>query len=361
MIVRLGSVLLLGLLCGCPQPGVIGEDRPDQDGDGQSEQEGDCDDQNPLVGLGFEEICDGLDNSCDGWTDSGGICAREERFNQVPVLDLLFVVDNSCSMTAERERVSEGVLEMVPHVILPYHDVHVGVVTMDMGHVDHGGKLIEVDGRKWMDGTEAQEVAANWLGIAVDPSNGGQPLEQGRAAVSAALLEHLEGANSGFRRSDADLAVVMVSDEEDRSASPTLDEFVDWLADDPGLGRATVHAIVGTEEGNDCAGSVGASHLDLVDLTGGTSLSVCEADYGPFLAGLGQTVIDQALPVSFELREAARRDTLQVDVLHDNGFVDALEDAVDYTYDPSSHTVHILGLGPSAGTWVRIRYRVQFD
>ncbi|NCG21764.1 MAG: hypothetical protein GWP91_22335, partial [Rhodobacterales bacterium] len=55
------------------------------------------------------------------------------------------------------------------------------------------------------------------------------------------------------------------------------------------------------------------------------------------------------------------RDTLHVDVVHDNGFVDGLQDLVDYTYDSSSQTVHILGLGPTAGTWVRVRYQAEFN
>ncbi len=38
----------------------------DDDGDGFSECEGDCNDGNPLIHPGAAEICDGLDNNCDG-------------------------------------------------------------------------------------------------------------------------------------------------------------------------------------------------------------------------------------------------------------------------------------------------------
>ena len=39
---------------------------PDRDGDGQSEADGDCDDNNPKIYKGAKEVRDGLDNDCDG-------------------------------------------------------------------------------------------------------------------------------------------------------------------------------------------------------------------------------------------------------------------------------------------------------
>ena len=42
----------------------------DEDNDGFRSNE-DCNDQDPLVYEGAEEICDGLDNNCDGQVDEG--------------------------------------------------------------------------------------------------------------------------------------------------------------------------------------------------------------------------------------------------------------------------------------------------
>ena len=42
----------------------------DNDGDGMSEDDGDCDDTDASVYLGADEICDGLDNDCDGVVDN---------------------------------------------------------------------------------------------------------------------------------------------------------------------------------------------------------------------------------------------------------------------------------------------------
>jgi len=49
--------------------GVIPEDESDADGDGQMICEGDCDDDNPAIYVGENEVCDGLDNDCNPATD----------------------------------------------------------------------------------------------------------------------------------------------------------------------------------------------------------------------------------------------------------------------------------------------------
>ena len=43
----------------------------DDDGDGATELGGDCDDTDPDVGPGSEEICNGVDDDCDGAVDEG--------------------------------------------------------------------------------------------------------------------------------------------------------------------------------------------------------------------------------------------------------------------------------------------------
>lgn len=43
----------------------------DRDGDGYTLAEGDCDDNDPVVNPGAEELCDGRDTNCDGQIDNG--------------------------------------------------------------------------------------------------------------------------------------------------------------------------------------------------------------------------------------------------------------------------------------------------
>jgi len=79
---RLWFVLAVSISCaihaGCggedtgkhPESGDTGTG-PDQDGDGFTPWEGDCDDDNPLMSPAGTEICDGVDNDCDFATDEG--------------------------------------------------------------------------------------------------------------------------------------------------------------------------------------------------------------------------------------------------------------------------------------------------
>ena len=46
----------------------------DDDGDGYSENQGDCSDRNANIFPGAVEICDSLDNDCDGSVDEGNVC-----------------------------------------------------------------------------------------------------------------------------------------------------------------------------------------------------------------------------------------------------------------------------------------------
>jgi hypothetical protein len=65
-------LLFLGLsacLPEFPKHDFVDDPTHDNDGDGQTEQEGDCDDESALVYLGAPEICDGRDNDCDGRAD----------------------------------------------------------------------------------------------------------------------------------------------------------------------------------------------------------------------------------------------------------------------------------------------------
>jgi predicted outer membrane repeat protein len=81
----------------------------DGDGDGYSPADGDCDDENPMVNPGEEEICDGLDTDCDGitpvdesdddfdgFTVCAGDCDDDEDAVYPGAVEICDGLDNDC-------------------------------------------------------------------------------------------------------------------------------------------------------------------------------------------------------------------------------------------------------------------------
>ncbi len=63
------SLLLLCLLLGCTPGPFFADEEVDVDGDGVVPGEGDCDDREPAAFPAHPEVCDGIDNDCDGAVD----------------------------------------------------------------------------------------------------------------------------------------------------------------------------------------------------------------------------------------------------------------------------------------------------
>ncbi|MED5370358.1 MAG: Ig-like domain-containing protein [Myxococcota bacterium] len=66
---------------------VIDPDNYDNDGDGYTENMGDCDDGNPKVSPGEAEVCDGVDQDCDGDNNEDWWDSYEENESQAGAYD----------------------------------------------------------------------------------------------------------------------------------------------------------------------------------------------------------------------------------------------------------------------------------
>ena len=220
------------------------------------------------------------DADSDGDIDADSDADGDATSNQV---DLLFVVDNSNSMSEEQqvlirhidmlveELLSPTVDVETGHLAAPVNDLHIGVVTTDMGTdgytimtcnnpVNGDNGILQNIGRA--DGCMPSYSAPDclrpecpWLTHSDDfPDDGSEPgnppiwedftciaslgtggcgfeqqLESGLAALTS---QELPGRpNEGFLRDDSIVAVVIVTDEDDCSAAngelfnPSRDEF----------------------------------------------------------------------------------------------------------------------------------------
>jgi hypothetical protein len=191
----------------------------------------------------------------------------------VPV-DVLFVVDDSASMDEEQTQLAASFDGFTLVLEQSYADFRLGVVTTDPDQpATFTGPVLTPD---------TADLAGSFA-AAVAVGTSGSRDEQGLArALSAAN----QAINPDFLRADAQLAVVVFSDEDDHSP-----ETVDWylheltvLAGSPGL---AVHAIVGDMPAG-CVSGISAAdpgerYLTAADTTGGLSGSICASDYTDLL------------------------------------------------------------------------------
>jgi len=211
----------------------------------------------------------GGDGGMDAGTDDGGTDAgRDACVEQEPVVDLLVMVDNSGSMFEEQQSLAEAMPELVRALATgdvepdgtvdfePVSSLHVGVVSGDMGtggfalptcdpymHGDDG--ILRHDPSPAVTGCDAsypeflEYMPGDGLsGFRMDFScvaqlgTGGCGFEQQLEAVLKALTPassdlrffddttgHGEDANAGFLRDDSILVTLLVTDEDDCSAS----------------------------------------------------------------------------------------------------------------------------------------------
>jgi len=213
----------------------------------------------------------------------------EEHFTQSPLpkVDILWVVGDTASMEAEQVALSDAVgpfVEALDEVGVAWQ---VGVIGTDVS-TDNAGIL---HGEPWII-TPGTENTISALSQASQVGTDGSAPEAGLGAAKMALSEPIRGdENRGFRRSDAALHVLFVSDGDDDSSSvlgsdPT-GAFLDFLNEEEArTGHpATVSAVVGDEEVG-CTGAGGSAqpgttYLDVATATDGATASICDSDLRP--------------------------------------------------------------------------------
>ncbi len=148
-------------------------------------------------------------------------------------VDILLVVDNSCSMIDEQIKLGASFDSFIEEFIAAEVDYQIGVTTTDMVDPTQSGRL--VGETKLITSDMPFEEARDLFAENVHVCATGSGFEKGLDAARAALTEPiLSNENAGFLRDEAALAVVFVSDEEDTSVDPVgayLDHFMGLKGD----------------------------------------------------------------------------------------------------------------------------------
>jgi hypothetical protein len=289
---------------------------------------------------------------------------QTDRITQVTEekVDVLFVVDNSCSMLEEQAALGSNFDFFIDWFVDSPLDWHVGVISTDMANPGHSGHLRRAGSYAWVDRDTPQPAGVFASMTAL--GNTGSNDEMGLAASMAALTDPLvQGQNGGFYRDEAGLFLVFVSDADDFSASPTLPEYRNWLGGLKGdVDDVSVSAIAATPRSGCVIESVSNTYLDLVNRFGGTAFDICQSDWAPVLDTLGATAA--GLRSLFYLTDLPVEDTLEAVITEGDrvtlGFPAGTDcdSCVHFVYEAKANAIAFVDYVPSADAHVEIRYQL---
>jgi hypothetical protein len=253
-----------------------------------------------------------------------------------PPIDLLFLVDQSCSMDDDSASLAANFSSFIGAINSVTAGWQIGVVTYDHGCFNSG---ILKPTTSNLESTFATAVTlGNDSEVTMD-----EKLLQ--LADRALYQTSSSGCNKGFLRAGALLHLIIVSDEPERStetaAAWTWDYWVkrmEGYVSDPGLLK-----ISGVLDTDGCSeGDKGYS--EAIAYTGGEKLSICAGDWADYVATLAAASLTHTY--TFELTEIAVPSTVRVTV---NGAPSS-----DWSFDVSLNAVVFDRLDP--GSVVEVTY-----
>lgn len=259
--------------------------------------------------------------------------------------DLLFVLDNSASMSEEQELLGENFGAFVEVMVDSHADFRVGVVTTDILRPDAGRLLGTILTNSTPD---LDETARETFRVGSDGSRDEAGLEAATLALDPAL-------NPDFLRDGARLNIVVFSDEDDYSPLPVADYVGQWRSV-VGEAPMSMHAVVGDLPfgcaSGKTAADAGGRYIEAAKLTLGFQESICVDDYTEVLTKVGLEAA--GLQDTFPLSDVPNPSTLTVlvdDVLMPQREIDG------WTYSPGDNAVVFNGRSiPRPGMEIVIEY-----
>lgn len=209
--------------------------------------------------------------------------------------DVLFVVDDSGSMSGHQSHLGSQAEAFLRVALEKDTDFHIGVVTTDTHDDKLSGKF---QGNPKIINNHTPNAAAALRKTVNDLGTNGSGIERGFHAMSLALSEPLiSNENQGFLREDANLAVIIVSDEEDQSPG-SVNLYLDFLHQIKGTHNAhmvKLHSIVG-DPGSGCKGNgdadPGDRYVHITNATNGLFQSICVPDWAEMAEKMGMDIFD---------------------------------------------------------------------
>jgi hypothetical protein len=330
-----------------------------------------------------------LTTACDKTDRSFSILAANDTFKQIVVytprpIDILWVVDNSGSMAPSQQNLIDNFPVFIDRFQSKGYDFHMAVQTSDAWL----GKFQGNDSRRrfrtgngaglgtYVMDKNTSNLPSVFSDIALQGTSG-----SGDERAFSSFLDTLDfSGNSGFRRNDAFLTVIILSDEDDFSATnaawggdsysnPNLipvSNYKTFLDGYAGEGNYNVNLIAILDQTCDNtfpsngAQKIGVRYKQLVDLvnTGistesskGIQTSICD-DFGTNLDLIASTSI--SANVVFQLDRIPKVETITVRI---NNVLIPQDASNGWTYDSVANSITLHGNSvPADGDNINIDY-----
>ena len=216
-------------------------------------------------------------------------------------VDILFVIDNSGSMAYEQKSMASRVRNFLD--VVKGLDWQIAVTTTDPVSKTLGdGRLVPLYGKtnSYIMSSSMNDVdAKNTLSMTLQRPETGSGDEQGILAAYRAIERSLAsvGSNTNFIRQDSQLAVVVISDEDESQNGFKNDpaNFVNFIQSSfSGQKAMSFHSIIARPGDAVCLGgegyTAGFRYEQISKMTGGVIGDVCASDYAAQMQGIAEGV-----------------------------------------------------------------------
>ncbi len=308
---------------------------------------------------GYGDCNQGHGNDADGIDESNPTigtdprCKREtfrQASNQIKKLDIVWIIDNSGSMSDEQDALGANFSAFIEDFITKDVDFKMAITTTDTSSSYKKGRMVYNSDIK-LNSAAAQSDPAKFMDDfrnMVKVGTSGSGYEKGLEASEGFMEKYA----ASFLRSDAYLAVVVLSDEEDQS-SKAVDSYTDYLksfkSED---GLIKVYSIVDVGLSNNQGYGVSTGYKRYADASKNTAGIVADIrdDFHNSLSEMGNSIIN--LLDSFALANAPVDGTLKV-------FVNGVE-TTNYTFDVASRSIKFDTASlPPVGAEITVTYVKQ--
>ena len=324
--------------------------------------------------------------SCDKGGSNFSVLSSSAQFQQELTyeprkIDVLFVVDNSGSMSSSQLSLASNFPSFINYFKAKGYDFKIAVTTTDAFYGDQfvtsGCSLCNINQTKFRSGTNPkiytidsttpglESVFAQNINVGISGSGDERAFSSFKAALSSSL-------NADFRRPLAFLSVIIVSDEEDFShddinlnqsyTQPTLHSISSYKTFLEGFtaGQSNTDFHVSTISILDepCRASLGAGrkiglrYMELADSTGGSKNSICNT-FDTILNSISIQIVNQIKAQFFLTRNPILS---SIRVIIEGVLIP--QDAVNgWTYDSVTNSISIHGsFIPNAGASITINF-----